>query len=533
MKNLEKTAVAVARVSSKEQEAGFSLDSQEKLAREYAERQGFRIVKVYRISESASGKQVRKIYNEMFRYVVDKKTQVILYEKIDRLTRNLKDAAVVQDWVNEDTEREVHFIKENFTLNRNTRAHENLVWDMKVAIARFYTNNLSEEVRKGLNEKLSQGIYPGRPPLGYKLIGEKGHRTYVIDQDKAPFVQKMFALYNSGNYSIGALADLLYKQGLRNRGGGRIGKTRMHMHLSDPFYYGFMKWKSMIQKGNHEPIITKELFDQVQRKLDRGSGSPQYQKHLNVFKAKMKCGGCGGTIGWSLQKERWYGECNHHKDCKQKGSIRQDRLEEKLFPLFDKIEPKNARVLEVLELALKESHKDEIEFNVTRREELNRIIRRADERMERAYRDKLDGLMPLDLCEKIIAGTKQEKEDAISALENLSKSRQAYYEVGMSIHELATKAKDIYLSKKATIEDKRMLLSYAFSNFTLNAGEIKAEYSLAFQFLTEWTPRLNNNFELQKSLVKQEDFGELVASCSDLRRGRDSNPRRVLKPLPR
>ena len=52
-------------------------------------------------------------------------------------------------------------------------AHENLVWDMKVAIARFYTNNLSEEVKKGQKAKLESGWMPQRPCLGYKTIGDK------------------------------------------------------------------------------------------------------------------------------------------------------------------------------------------------------------------------------------------------------------------------------------------------------------------------------------------------------------------------
>ncbi len=143
-------AIIFARVSSKEQEdTGYSLDAQEKLLREYAEKKTFEPAKVFRVSESASGKQIRKIFNEMLQYASVRKIPIVLCEKIDRLTRNLKDASVVDDWVKENPQREIHFVKESFVLNRNTKAHENLVWDMKVAIARFYANNLSEEVLKG------------------------------------------------------------------------------------------------------------------------------------------------------------------------------------------------------------------------------------------------------------------------------------------------------------------------------------------------------------------------------------------------
>src|SRR3989344_5247193 len=203
--NIGPKALISCRVSSKEQEdSGYSLDAQEKLLTQYAESR-FRVTKVYRIAESASGKQIRKIFNEMMQYANKNGISVILCEKIDRLTRNPKDAVMIDDWVKDDSKREVHFVKEGFILNQNTKAHENLVWDMKVAIARFYTNNLSEEVKKGQKEKLAQGWLPTQPPLGYKTTGEKGRKTIVVDEASAPLVRKMFELYASGNYSLGML----------------------------------------------------------------------------------------------------------------------------------------------------------------------------------------------------------------------------------------------------------------------------------------------------------------------------------------
>lgn len=251
-------AVLFCRVSSKEQEeTGYSLDAQEKLLTEYADsKTNFNIGKVYRISESASGKQIRTTFNEMLQYTIKNKITVILCEKIDRLTRNLKDASTISDWLAEDQNREIHFVKENFVVNRNTRAHENLVWDMKVAIAKFYTSNLSEEVKKGQKEKLAQGWLPTKPPLGYKTLGDKGHKIHVLDEGKAPLVKRMFELYSSGNYSLKAVNQVLYKEGLRNANSGRIPKSRIHELISDPFYCGKIKWKGEVYKGAHEPLIS-------------------------------------------------------------------------------------------------------------------------------------------------------------------------------------------------------------------------------------------------------------------------------------
>ncbi|TSC77444.1 MAG: Uncharacterized protein G01um101433_599 [Parcubacteria group bacterium Gr01-1014_33] len=525
MQSITKT-ILYARVSSKEQEeTGYSLDAQEKLLKDYAIKNGFEAVKMFRISESASGRQIRKTFNEMLEYANKHKISVILCEKIDRLTRNIKDAAIVNDWITEDENRQVHFVKENFILSKNTRAHENLVWDMKVAIARFYTNNLSEEVKKGQKEKLAQGWLPTKPPLGYKTIGDKGHKIHVQDEEKAPFVKKMFELYSSGNYSTNELVRVMYKEGLRSRSDGKVGKSRIHQLLSDPFYYGKVRYRGEIHDGAHEPLISKDLFDAVQQKLIRKLANPQYKTHHPVFKAKINCKECGATITWETQKGHWYG---HHtsyekyKHCTTKRVyMRQEDVEKQLFPCFDKVAPKTERVLRVLEKALKESHADEIDYNTTKRNELTRIIQLADQRIEGAYRDKLDEKIPAALCEKIMSNSTREKEEALEALKKLGESRTRYYEAGYAIHELALKSQAIYDSEKATPEEQRLLLSYVFSNLALNADRITPNYTLAFQFLVDWMPKVNKIFELSEMQTNKGQKSTFVPSCPVVLPGQD------------
>ena len=509
-------ALTIGRVSyTEQQETGYSLEAQVKANEDYGRRNNFDIAKVYKITESASGKQVRKTFNEMLQYATKNKIDIIICEKIDRLTRNMKDAVMVSDWINADEKREIHFVRENFIVNKNTKAHENFIWDMKVAVARFYTNNLSEEVRKGQKEKLSQGWLPSRAKLGYKTEGEKGHKIHVIDSETAPLIQKMFELYSTGNYSIKALVDIMNKAGLRNENGRKIGKSRIHEILSDHFYYGQIVWLGQIHEGKQEPIITRGVFDLVQQRLSRKIKNPQYKKHLPMFKAKIECEECGGTITWETQKGHWYGHCNHYKACSQKGFIRQEEIEKQLIQHFEKIAPKTKRALEWLEKALKENHSAEIKVNTSKRNNLTRIVTTADKRIENAYRDKLDNKMPLALCEKIIEESSKEKRDAIEDLGKLTESRQAYYEAGYTIHELALNAVTIFTSPKATVDDKRMLLSYAFSNLCLNTQVMSINYTPAFEFLKKWMPIVNRNFEPRKNAMNKRQNDTSMSSCPD------------------
>lgn len=410
-----------------------------KLLEDYGVGKGFSVAKEFAVSESASGKQIRKTFNEMLQYARQHQVRAILCEKIDRLTRNLKDAAAVQDWVIEHPENQVHFVKEGFILNQNTKAHENLVWDMKVAIARFYTNNLSEEVRKGQKEKLAQGWLPRRAMLGYRTIGEKGHKTHVWDEVRAPLIRQMFELFDTGNYSLKTLSAVMYKNGLRGQKGGRIARGTIDTYLKEPFYYGKILWKGQLYDGKHKPIISKDLFDSVHRKLSRTIAHPTYSKHETVFKAKILCEECRGMITWEIQKGHWYGHCNHFRGCTKKKYMRQEEAEKQLFPYFDGVAPRDEETLAILKEALQISHADEVDYNAVKRNELERITRVADRRIEEAYKDKLDGKMPTDICEKVIRDSTQEKKRLPKSWQSLQRAAKSITRQGMPSTSLLSK----------------------------------------------------------------------------------------------
>ena len=228
-------AVGYARVSSKDQEdSGYSLPAQEKLLREQAERNGYDLVKVFAIQESAAGKIQRKIFHEMMEHVTKTKINTIFVETTDRLTRNFADVPVIDEWILADEKHQIILVKEGCVLHKDSKSHEWFMWRVKVATAEYYIRLLSENVKKGQKEKLFQGWLPSKPPLGYKTVGEKGHKIHVIDPDKAPLIKKMFDLYGSNRYSTKKLADVIFQEGLRSRGGNKVSHSRVHQLLGDP-----------------------------------------------------------------------------------------------------------------------------------------------------------------------------------------------------------------------------------------------------------------------------------------------------------
>ena len=297
IKNMK--CVIYCRVSSKEQEeTGYSLPSQEKLLMEYASRKGFEVAKVFSVAESASGAKQRKIFGEMMNYMGKNNIQILLCEKVDRLTRNLKEAVVANDWLEANEERQLHFVKQNLVIHKNAKSDEKFRWDIEIVLAKKFISNLSEEVMKGQKEKIAQGWLPTKPPTGYKTIGEKGHKIHIIDNEVAPLIKKMFELYATGNYSVMGLEDEMYKLGFRSRNKNRILQSRIYELLQDPFYYGRMRWNGEVYPAKHEALISRDLFEKTQTILKRRGKTSLSTKHNSLFKSKIFCEGCEGVLSW-------------------------------------------------------------------------------------------------------------------------------------------------------------------------------------------------------------------------------------------
>src|SRR6266581_3758565 len=210
-------AVMYARVSSKEQEKeGFSIPAQLKLLKEYAAAQGFAIAQEHVDVETA--KQTgRAAFGEMVAYLkAHPAVRVMLVEKTDRLYRNLK------DWVTVDElDVEIHFPKEGVVLSRDSRSSEKFMHGIKVLMAKNYIDNLSEEARKGMEEKAEQGIWPTVAPLGYRNItGPDGKKIIEPDPEIAPLVSRLFEWYAAGTLSLREAARKVRVAGLVHRKSG-------------------------------------------------------------------------------------------------------------------------------------------------------------------------------------------------------------------------------------------------------------------------------------------------------------------------
>ena len=153
--------------------------------------------------------------------------RAMLVEKTDRLYRNLK------DWVTVDElDVEIHFPKEGVVLSRESRSSEKFMHGIKVLMAKNYIDNLSEEARKGMQEKAEQGIWPTKCPLGYRNVtGPDGKKIIAVDPEVAPIIAKLFEWYATGQYAMQDVSRMAREAGLVYRkSGAKVGATVTYDH---------------------------------------------------------------------------------------------------------------------------------------------------------------------------------------------------------------------------------------------------------------------------------------------------------------
>ena len=431
-------AVVYARVSSKEQEKeGFSIPAQFKLLKDYAAAQGFAIAKEYVDVETA--KQTgRAAFGEMIaRLKAQPSIRILLVEKTDRLYRNLKDWMTV-----DDLEVEIHFVKEGVVLSRGSRSSEKFMHGIKVLMAKNYIDNLSEEARKGMQEKAEQGIWPTKCPLGYRNVsGSDGKKIIAADPAIAPLIAKLFEWYARGDISLKEAARKAHAAGLAYpRSGAKVPVSTIHTILRNRLYTGWFEWNGKLIQGRHEALVPVELWERVQDVIDgRFSNNSRRGRRDFAFSGLISCKQCGCAVVGEIKKQRYvYYHCTGYADkcqgnpasCRSKYA-REEALEAHFTELLGRLKFDD-EVLEWVRATLHASHADERHEHeeAIRRHQVE--YKRLQERINAMYVDKLDGVVDTAFFEKMSTQWRDEQNRCLREIERHQSADQSYMEEGVS-----------------------------------------------------------------------------------------------------
>ncbi|HEY8931419.1 MAG TPA: recombinase family protein [Mucilaginibacter sp.] len=259
--NTPKQAVIYCRVSTKEQvDEGNSLVSQERLCREYAQKEGYEIAEIF-IEKGESAKTAdRKELKRMLEYCTAKKdrVQAVIAYKVDRISRNIADYSMIK----------VRLKKANVFIKSVTEFFEDtpagrFMESIIANVGQFDNEVRIERSIGGMREATQEGRYVWMAPLGYSNVKVNG-LSNIAPNDKAPLIREVFERIAQRKDATDTIRLIMAEMGLCSRKGTAVPRSHFFRLIRNPLYKGVIKKFGKIYQGAFEPIVSETLFDKVQ-----------------------------------------------------------------------------------------------------------------------------------------------------------------------------------------------------------------------------------------------------------------------------
>ncbi len=356
-----------ARKSSEaEEKQALSIDSQIKEMLTVAQRDNLNIVDMYRESHSAKDCGQRPVFNKLLTDIREGKFSGILVWHPDRLSRNAGDLGAIVDLLDQKKLIEIKTHSQKFTNNPN----EKFLLMILGSQAKLENDNKSINVKRGLKTQCEMGLWPSVAPTGYLNAKNRDQKCHVfIDPERAPIIKEMFKKVGHEGWSGRKLFRWLREElKFKTKNGKHLTLGNIYTILNNHFYYGtfeYPKGSGRWFQGKHVPIISKDLFDDVQTQLHLQIKSHSKNKEF-AFTRMLTCGSCGSGItaqdkyktlkDGSISKYIYYG-CTRARDinCKE-GYIEEKVLIIQLIEIINQIDLDKSGIKKKLEAEI-ERHK--------------------------------------------------------------------------------------------------------------------------------------------------------------------------------
>jgi site-specific DNA recombinase len=469
-------AVIYLRVSTKEQaEEGYSIHAQAEACRGYIADRGWELVDEYADRGESARTADRPQFRAMLaRLAEDPIVDRLVVHKLDRLARNLEDHAQVRAAL-----RKAGVQLCSVTETLEDSASGKLVEGILASIAEFYSANLSQEIRKGLDQKAAEGGWPTVAPIGYRNVRREGggrRGEALLERDEqAPLVVWAFERYATGSWSLSALTEALAAKGLRNRRGNPPGMSAVHRMLRNPVYAGLVRWRGVERQGRHCALVSRELFDKVQAVLEEhSSGGERSWKRDHYLKGTLYCGECGSRLYYLVAKGRFgYFRCvgrhTRRRSCSQGGYVPAPRLEREVGALYESV-----RIPPIMERGVERGLRAEIAERERHRAEaavfLGRKLRQLATEREKLLRAYYADAINVDTLKREQARINAEVAEAEAQLATDGESlKQAKQVIDLAL-DLAKNCAASY--RKANPEVRKMWNQAFFRKVLVSEGRI-------------------------------------------------------------
>jgi len=450
----------------------LSIQSQLNEVREYARLQGLEVTQEFQEARTAKSPG-RPVFDEMIKRIEQGEASGIVAWHPDRLARNSIDGGKIIYLVDTGKISSLAFPTYRFDTSAQGKFMLNIIFGQ----SKYYVDNLSENTKRGLREKVRLGEYPSFAPIGY--TNDRG--KIIVDDTNAPLVKKLYALCAEGKYSLLELRKLATAFGLVSKRQKKpLSFSNVHRILTNPFYYGLFVYKGEIFQGTHDPIIEKDLFDKVQEIIKFRSKPIINKNQYFAFRGFLRCAECGCQITAETQKGHAYYHCTKKRGpCAQAKYLREENLAHQIKEAIEKV---------ALGEGLFSPMMNELEREKTLLEADKIFAKRNAEIKLQEIDAKLKTLLDLFMDNTITVEEYREKKaqllDQKVELENNPMTPNGkWLEQMKSFLTLAHQATSI--AAKANYEAQRDFLRSCGSNLSLNNGTLVVTYRYPWRYIAE------------------------------------------------
>ena len=492
-------AVSYVRVSTTRQasggatEEGFSIPAQREANRRRAYELGALVVAEF-IDRGKSGRSLeRPELSRMLDYVTTTPVDFVIVHKIDRLARNRGDDATITDRIHNTGARLV-----STTAAINTSPSGQLLHGIMASIAEFYSQNLANEVMKGLRQKALQGGTPGRTPLGYlnerQLVEGREIRYVALDPNRAEHITWAFKAYASGKWSLNELVTELNQRGVTTKPGPNtlekpITLRSVHHLLRNPYYKGIVTFNGAEHQGGHEPLIDPVTWAEVQAMLAARRNGERSRVHDHYLKGSVFCIACGRRLTVQNTKSKsgriyQYFVCTKRPsgDCPQRKSLPIPWCEAQVVSAYRSLTLTPERRQRIQEVTFASLHR----MLALRVEQVDQLEREAEAIAEK--QDKLISVYYENVISRELFERKQKspRTELTQVRRKLAATITDKVEVTKSIKDSLERLQDAHTTYQAATEPIRKQLNQAvFARILLGPGEMRVEVNEPYQKLLD------------------------------------------------
>ncbi|MBU6431071.1 MAG: recombinase family protein [Patescibacteria group bacterium] len=325
--------------SEDEERQVLSIEAQLTELREYAKQNSIFVVKEFYESKTAK-EPGREIFNEMLGEIKKGNAQGILAWNPDRLARNSIDGGRVIYLV--DTGKITTLKFPTFWFEPTPQGK--FMLSVAFGQAKYYTDNLRENILRGIRQKIRRGELSAKAPIGY--FNEPRLRTIEPDRKTFGKVKECLGAFATGQYTLTGIQRKMFSVGLVGKTGKPLALASVDHILTNPFYYRHFQYRGEVHAGSHKPMISKKLFDQIQEARIT-NGKPRKKRGPKNF--QFLGFATFGVCGYAITAERHikksglkfiYYRCTHKSktiQCTENRFLREEVLAEQVKVLCQKV----------------------------------------------------------------------------------------------------------------------------------------------------------------------------------------------------